>query len=138
MNNILKYILTSFIFTISIVSINAQNFGDFSYESPKSYRIKHIRVQASYNTNENAIISKSGLKVGEMITLPGQQISSAIKKLWEGEYFSDIQIYAETIKGSDVTLLIKLEELEKWKGNIKFHQSISKKEDDDITDLTGF
>lgn len=138
MNKTLNYILITFLCLVTTVVANAQNFGEFSYESPKSYRIANIRVEASYNTNENAIIAKSGLKEGEMITIPGQQISSAIKKLWEGDYFADVQIYAETVKGSDVTLLIKLVELEKWSGKIKYHPNLSKKEADDIKELTGF
>ena len=125
----------------SLLSFNknfSQNFGTVSYESPKTYTISHIDVEASYNINSNVIISKSGLKKGDKITIPGQQISSAITKLWEGNNFADVQILAEVIKGNNVRLIIKLVELEKWNGNIKFHPSISKKEDDDITEMTGF
>jgi len=138
MNKFFLYTLIVILGILNVDSAKAQNFSEFSYESPKSYRIAHIRVEASYNTNQDAIIAKSGLKVGEMITIPGQQISSAIKKLWEGDFFADVQIYAETIKGSDVTLLIKLVELEKWSGKIKYHPNLSKKEADDIKELTGF
>lgn len=120
------------------VSSFGQNFGDFSYMSPKTYTISKILVEGSYNVDENVVISISGLKEGQKITVPGQQISSAINKLWEGNQFADVQIYAETIKGTQIVLKIKVEELERWSGKFKFKPNISKNELEDIEEALGF
>ncbi len=136
-----KYILYVSLILLSVfthIHTNAQSFGEFSFESPNTYTISKIIVEGSYNTNENTIIAKSGLKEGENITVPGLAIASAIKKLWEGNYFSDVQIVAESIKGNNIVLKIKLVELEKWSGKIKYHPNLSKKEADDIKENLGF
>ncbi|CAG5080041.1 Outer membrane protein assembly factor BamA [Parvicella tangerina] len=116
----------------------AQNFGDFSYMSPKKYKIHDIKVESSHNIDHNVVIAVSGLKVGQEITVPGQQIASAINKLWEQDRFSDVQILSETIKGTSIVLIIKVEELERWSGKFKFKPNVSKNELDDIQEALGF
>ncbi|MCB9195933.1 MAG: outer membrane protein assembly factor BamA [Flavobacteriales bacterium] len=106
--------------------------------SPKTYTIAGINVEGDYNTNSNVVITTSGLKVGDQITIPGQQIATAINKLWEGNQFADVQIIAETIKGTNIILKIKIVELERFSGTIRYKPNISKNEADDIKEALGF
>src|SRR5690606_24199061 len=53
------------------------------YGSPKEYEIAEIKVQGVEFLDHNALISLTGLKVGDRIKIPGDAISSAIKKLWQ-------------------------------------------------------
>lgn len=131
--------IISLIIAILVAGLSfGQNFGDFSYMSPKTYTISDIIVEGSYNVDENVVKTLSGLTAGQKITVPGQQISSAINKLWEGNQFSDVQILAETIKGTNIVLKIKVVELERWSGKFKFKPNISKNELDDIEEALGF
>lgn len=134
MNKILAFIVAVLITGISF----AQNFGEFSYMSPKSYTIHDIKVEGTYNIDENMVKAVSGLKKGQKITVPGQQIATAINKLWEQDRFSDVQIFAETVKGTSIVLKIKVTELEKWSGKFKFKPNVSKNEADDIKEALGF
>ena len=60
---------------------------------------------------KKTVISYSGLRRGQKVRLPGDQISSVINKLWNLDLFSDINFYAINIKENSLTLQIEIEEL---------------------------
>lgn len=78
------------------------------------YRILGISVEGNTLADASAIIANSGLKIGEQITLPGDQVSQAVKKLWQLKIFSDIAIDIERKLGDGVFLLIKVAELPRY------------------------
>ena len=57
-----------------------------------------------------SIIANSGLKVGEEISVPGDQTIKAIKQLWSLNIFSDIKLIIEKRIGNGIFLLIKVKE----------------------------
>ena len=61
--------------------------------------------------SEQTIITYSGLSKGKEMTIPGEEISNAIKKLWNSKLFSDIEIYITKIEGNVAYLEIKLSDL---------------------------
>lgn len=83
---------------------------ELDYANPKKYEIAEIKVQGVEFLDHNALISLSGLKVGDRINIPGDAISSAIKKLWEQGIIGDISIEIEKIEGDKIFLVIALTE----------------------------
>lgn len=81
---------------------------DFSYQNPKQYEIGPIRVEGADNFDHQAIKLIAGLRQGQKITLPGEQINKAIKSLWAEGLFSNISIYAEKEIAGVVYLVIDL------------------------------
>ena len=81
---------------------------DFNYLSPKEYELGPIRVYGADNYAHQAIRLIAGLRQGQSITLPSQQISTAIKNLWAEGLFSNISIYAEKEIAGVVYLIIDL------------------------------
>lgn len=81
-----------------------------NYSSPKEYEIAGIEVQGAQFLDNNALISLSGLKVGDKIKIPGDEISTAITKLWKQGIIGDINIKASKIEGSQIYLAIELTE----------------------------
>jgi len=61
-------------------------------------------------TEQSAIISNSGLKIGDMITIPGEDIHKAIVRLWALKIFSDIQVLIDKRIADGVYLLIRVKE----------------------------
>lgn len=51
--------------------------------------------------------------------IPGQKISSAIKKLWDTQSFSEVEVYIESIEGETVVLKFYLQDLKEL-GEVKF------------------
>jgi len=92
--------------------INAgTDLSNIQFERPVEYEIGGITVEGIENLDKNAIIILSGLTVGDKILVPGEKISSAVKKLWEQDLFSHISIKATKIIGNTIFLEIHLSQL---------------------------
>ncbi len=83
---------------------------EVDYRVPKEFTIGGITVSGAKNLDSKAIILFSGLSIGETITIPGEEISKAIKNLWKQKLFENIQIKATEVRGSEIFLNIQLTE----------------------------
>ncbi len=81
---------------------------DFSYKSPQEYEIGPIRIVGADNFDHQGIKLIAGLRQGQKITLPSDQITKAIRKLWDEGLFSNVSIYAEKEISGIVYLVIEL------------------------------
>ncbi|MEO5979746.1 MAG: POTRA domain-containing protein [Chryseolinea sp.] len=86
------------------------NSDNLNYNNPSEYTIAGIDVTGLLGLDKNAMISISGLKVGDKIKIPGDGISDAIRKIWKYGLVGDISINVDRIEGTDVYLLISLAE----------------------------
>ena len=102
----LKNCTVLFLFAISI-TIQAQNIPS----SGKKYILGDITVQGNTSFSEQTIITYSGLSKGKEITIPGEDIGEAIKKLWNSKLFSDIEVYVKKIEDNVAYLEIRLSDL---------------------------
>lgn len=100
-------------------------------KAPKKYRIAGITPQGNKSTDGNVILLLSGLSTGDEITIPGEQVTDAVKKLWKQGIFEDIQISLEKVIGSDAWLTIKVVERPKL-SRFRFEGDVRKGEADDI------
>lgn len=83
---------------------------ELNYAKPQTYRIAEIKAVGLSTLDEIAIISLSGLKVDDQIDVPGDAISSALKKLWGQGIIGDVKILVTKIDGDDIYLLLDLTE----------------------------
>ena len=85
-------------------------------EKKQTYVIGEVTVSGETSFSPQTIVTYSGLGKGEKITIPGQKISNAIKKLWGSNLFSSIEVY-ESKKINDTVFLdiylVDLPELKK-------------------------
>ncbi len=101
-----------------------------SYDSPTDYIIGGIEVEGVEYLDENVIVMLSDLEVGERIKVPGDDITSAIRRLWEQGLFDNISIVATDIKANKIFLKIVMHERPRLS---KFSfEGIRKTEADDI------
>ena len=70
----------------------------------QEYIIDSIQVVGLKSFNKKTVISYSGLRKGQKVRLPGDQISSVINKLWNLDLFSDINFYAVNVKEKSLTI----------------------------------
>lgn len=92
------------------IAINAQTTDGLDYSAPKTYEIGGIMVNGADHLNNSTLITISGLEIGEKIKIPGDNITSAITKLWKQGLFADVNITIEKIDGEVVFLNIDLKE----------------------------
>ena len=109
-NTFLSPVLVS-LFVLLFLGSSAIYGQDASFVSGKEYTLDSIQVVGLKSFNEKTVISYSGLRRGQKIRLPGDQISSIINKLWNLDLFSDINFYAVNVKDNSLTLQIEIEEL---------------------------
>jgi outer membrane protein insertion porin family len=83
---------------------------ELNYAKPETYRIAEIKAVGLSTLDEIAIISLSGLKADDQIEVPGDAISSALKKLWGQGIIGDVKILVTKIDGDDIYLLLDLTE----------------------------
>jgi len=62
------------------------------YSTPQEYEIGGITVSGIKYLDQKVLIMLSGLAVGDKVKIPGDDISTAIKKLWEQGLFEDISV----------------------------------------------
>lgn len=106
----LHRLFLSLILILPILSISAQT-PEISYSGkPRRYVIAEIEVTGDLNNDPKILANLSGLRVGQEINVPGDEITNAIKKYWDYGLFSDVKISATRIEGRNVYLEIYLQE----------------------------
>ena len=103
----IKYGIALLFFASSFIT-NAQ---ELPYGNGKKYTLGGITVSGNTQYSEQTIITASRLPKGKEITIPGDEVSKAIKKLWDTKQFSDVEIYITKIEGNVAYLDIKLSDL---------------------------
>ncbi len=81
---------------------------DISYEEGKKYILGGLEVTGLQSYNEQTVKTYTGLREGQPITVPGEEISAIINKLWGLELFSDISFYITKIEGDEVFLELNI------------------------------
>lgn len=112
----LRIALTLLLFG-SAFHLTAQERAPF--DSPKTYILADVEVAGKISFNEQTVVTFTGLQNGQEITIPGEQITTAVKKLGKLGLFSDIDIYVNRIQGDSVYLLLNIVELPKL-NEVKF------------------
>ncbi len=77
-------------------------------------KILGLSVEGNVLADPGAIISNSGLKVGDEIAVPGDQVAQAIHRLWSLNIFDDIQVSIDRKIGEGAFLVIKVHELPRY------------------------
>ena len=89
--------------------IQAQDFSAFV--KGKTYVIDTITVKGLKTFSNQTVVSYSGLRNGQKVSIPGDKISEVISKLWGLQLFSDINFYITKVDGDGVSLEIEIDEL---------------------------
>ncbi|MEG2066770.1 MAG: outer membrane protein assembly factor BamA [Tannerellaceae bacterium] len=78
--------------------------------SPKRYKIEDIKVTGIKNYDDFVLIGFSGLSVGDVVSIPGDEITAAVKRFWKHGLFSDVKILATKMEGDKVWLEVQLKQ----------------------------
>lgn len=113
-----SYLLVFFI-TLFTVSTQAQDTTPkdstvtniISYEKGKEYFLGGITVTGLQKFSEQTVRIYTGLVDGQPIKLPGDKLTSAIKKLYESKQFSEVDVYLSKRDGETVYLQFDVTEL---------------------------
>ncbi len=102
----LQFLLSLPLFFITAISV-AQGV---SYDEGKKYILGGLEVTGLKSYNEQTVKTYTGLREGQPITIPGDQISAVINKLWGLELFTNLEFYITNIEGDNIFLELAVEE----------------------------
>ena len=103
-----KQLLLLFLFISFGSTLQAQ---EISFDNGKKYTIGDISVKGNTSFSSQTIVTYSGLRKGDRVFIPGEKISTAIKKLWKSNLFNDIEMYVIKIEDDVAFLEIQLSDL---------------------------
>ena len=114
MNHIYKVLMVATAITCG-VTVHAQDkiiHPDINYAgTPRTVVIGGIAVSGVQGYEDYMLSGISGLSVGQTITVPGNDITDAVKRYWKHGLFSDVSISADSIVGNKIYLDIYLQTL---------------------------
>ncbi len=116
LNKSIKIALTVLIFG-SFSSVKAQERVPF--DQGKKYILADVAIIGDISFNSQTVVTFSGLQKGQELTIPGEEISTAIKKLGKLGLFDEITFYVNKIQNDSIYLDLNLIELPKL-NEVKF------------------
>lgn len=80
------------------------------YNAPEEFEIMEVTISGTQFLDPNSMISISGLKIGDIVRLPGPAIPSAVKKMMDFGTLDDVEISYTKIEPKKVWLNINIKE----------------------------
>lgn len=103
-------ILIAFFLNVQKVeaAISEDKVPEIFYSSPREYKIADIAVTGIENYEDYVLVGLSGLSVGQVVKVPGDEITEALKRYWRHGLFSDVKIIATKTEGNQIWLEVQL------------------------------
>lgn len=108
---------------------------ELDYSNPKTYVLGGVSVEGNYRFERETILRYLKLSEGEEIRVPGERITSTIKRLWSTKMFNNINVFIDKTEGNYIYLKIALEEVPMLSRVLFF--GIKKGDQDEIIDKKG-
>ncbi len=125
-----------FIIILSFITLNsfAQTADTLNVDYGKSvdYTLAGVTVEGIQFLDKDILITIADLKVGSVITVPGNEIAKAIQNLWKQGLFANVQVVIKKIEGDKIYLAYVLQE--KPRLTAFTFKGIRKGEQDDLRD----
>lgn len=86
------------------------------YNTPKEYTIAGITVTGTEFLDKDILTALAGIRVGDRIEIPGEEIKRAIENLWKQGLFANIRIYVDHTVGENAYLNYILDERPRLSG----------------------
>ena len=106
------------------------------YSAPKHYEIAGITVSGIDDYEDFVLIGLSGLSIGQVITVPGDEITNAVKRYWKHGLFSSVSITIEKVVNNQAYLNIALTQRPRL-SKVNYN-GVKKSEQDDLEERLNF
>ena len=98
------------------VPMSAQTSGEkieVDYNNPKKYVVGGIEVEGNHYFAPQQIIQITGLQKGMEVTVPSEELSAIVKRLWLQRYFEDVTVAVDSLSASRDTAFFKIKIIER-------------------------
>ena len=106
------------VFTLCLMSVAAwgqteRNSIEIDYENAKKYVLGGVSVEGNTYFSSEQIIQQTGLVKGMEITVPGEDISNIVNRLWAQRYFEDVAISLDSLSSAGDSAWLKISIMER-------------------------
>ncbi len=106
-----KKILCFAALMLSALGLRAQSGTggvEVDYNRPKSYVVGGVGIEGNQYFNEHQILQQVGMQKGQTITVPGEDVTSVVKRLVAQRYFEDVAVVVDSLNASADTAWFKV------------------------------
>ena len=83
------------------------------YNNPKKYIVGGVTVEGCSYYSPEQILQITGLQKGMEVSVPSEELSSVVDRLWRQRYFEDVAIAIDSIAPSRDTAFFKISIIER-------------------------
>ena len=94
----------------------AQSAGsgvEVDYNNPKKYIVGGVRIEGTNYFSPDQIRQITGLQEGMEITVPSEEMTSIVNRLWMQKYFEDVELAIDSLSASRDTAFLKVAIIER-------------------------
>ena len=121
---------------LSLFRASAQEPGvvpvEVDYNNPQTYVVGGIRISGTKYLGESQLISVLGIHPGDVVTIPGDDISSAVKRIWLQGAASTLGFYVDSLSAGRDTAWLRLDIQERPRVITWNYRGVKNSERDDL------
>ena len=86
---------------------------EVDYNNPKKYIVGGVKIEGTNYFSPDQIRQITGLQEGMEITVPSEEMSSIVSRLWMQRYFEDVSLAIDSLSASRDTAFLKVAIIER-------------------------
>ena len=110
-----KIVLTSLLLLLTYASWGQQKGDDVTidYNRPRKFIVGGVGVEGNNYLSPDQILQVTGLQKGMEVTVPSEEMTSIINRLWLQKYFEDVAVVVDSIVPATDTAFFKIRIIER-------------------------
>lgn len=105
--------------SLPLFADDTQRFYYDYIRPPRDLTIADIFITGAESYEDYVLVGFSGLTKGQVISVPGADLTDVVKRFWKQGFFSDVKILMDELGGDSVNITIALKQLPRV-SNINF------------------
>ena len=81
---------------------------EIDYNAPKTYVVAGVGVEGNQYFGSQQIINLTGLQKGMVVTIPGEEMSSIVERIWLQRYFEDVAMVVDSLSARRDSVWLKI------------------------------
>ena len=97
-------------------SVWAQQSGSdvmVDYNNPKKYIVGGVKLEGNEHFSQEQILQLAGLQKGMEVTVPSEDVTNIVKRLWGQRFFDDVSVVIDSIAPTRDTAFFKIAIIER-------------------------
>ena len=86
---------------------------EVDYNNPKKYIVGGVSIEGNQYFSSEQILQNTGLQKGMEVTVPSQELSSVVNRLWHQRFFEDVSLVIDSIAPTRDTAFFKVRIIER-------------------------